>query len=266
VELGVERNNGIITLTVTIGEFFSPSVTVNQFDDNITYIGLHVFLSATGTTGGTAAEFRTALQQTAGAQYTILDLRNNGGGETSHAIRIVSEFVASNTPIMDTEERVYDEAANQGRTITSQVVTQDGGLVIDRNFVVLVNGFTASAAELMVAALRTHRGDIKIVGETTFGKARGQVLSITPESGIAKVTSLLLTPIGGTSYDLVGIAPDVVVPAGQDALDIAVDTIYSTLSKTADATLSSRLRNLKSALHLAKSMKYTTPLNYQWSQ
>jgi C-terminal processing protease CtpA/Prc len=118
----------------------------------------------------------------------------------------------------------------------------------------------------MVAALRTHRGDIKIVGETTFGKARGQVLSITPESGIAKVTSLLLTPIGGTSYDLVGIAPDVVVPAGQDALDIAVDTIYSTLSKTADATLSSRLRNLKSALHLAKSMKYTTPLNYQWSQ
>jgi C-terminal processing protease CtpA/Prc len=97
---------------------------------------------------------------------------------------------------------------------------------------VLTDKLTASASELLVSALRSNRSDIQIIGETTFGKARGQVLSNTPEAGLAKVTYLAIAPVTGASYDLTGIIPDMAISAGQDALDIAVQQIKGTLSKT----------------------------------
>jgi carboxyl-terminal processing protease len=231
-DLVIGRTSGQVQISVTIGEFYVPSVFHDSLDTDIAYIQLTTFLTETGTSGGSSEEFRTALDLTAWAEYSIFDLRSNGGGELNQAITIAGEFLPTETPLVTISERVLDSQTNTVSTREGTLMSQEAGRAQDRKFMVLTDKLTASASELLVSALRSNRSDIQIIGETTFGKARGQVLSNTPEAGLAKVTYLAIAPVTGASYDLTGIIPDMAISAGQDALDIAVQQIKGTLSKT----------------------------------
>lgn len=91
-----------------------------------------------------------------------------------------------------------------------------------KNIALLADSSTASSAEIFIAGIQSVMPEVKLVGARTYGKARGQILLLGPDSALAKVTCMRFTPVTGDPYDMVGIQPDIPVPEGGDAIDIAL--------------------------------------------
>ena len=141
----------------------------------------------------------------AGADRIVLDLRGNPGGYVNEAVGVASQFLTSGL--------VYVERNAQGQTTDHPVSA--GGVATDLPLVVLVDGNTASAAEIVSGALQ-DAGRAKVVGETTFGT--GTVLGefdLSDGSALRVGTVEWLTPKGRRIWHE-GIAPDVsiVLPSG----------------------------------------------------
>ncbi|MBD3418653.1 MAG: PDZ domain-containing protein [Chitinivibrionales bacterium] len=226
-ELSVKRGPQTILLTITLEQILLPSVWVDSLDSITAYVELGMFSDSTIIAGGSAAEFDSALSETKWAKYTIFDLRDNPGGELKQCIRITSEFLENNTPIVKSSERNLN--SNGSAFITADTVWRSigDGDAVTRTFMVLVNNNSASAAEIVVSALHSNRDDILTIGTTTFGKARGQIAAGTPQDGIAKVTFSLITPVSGPAYDEVGIEPKITISPAEDALQVALDQIHA---------------------------------------
>lgn len=131
----------------------------------------------------------------------VLDLRNNPGGLLMQAISVSDAFL-DRGEIVSTRGR--DDAESERHNATP------GDLIEGRPMVVLVNGGSASASEIVAGALQDHRRAV-IVGERSFGK--GSVQSLIPLSGdgaMRLTTALYYTP-SGRSIQALGVAPDIVV-------------------------------------------------------
>lgn len=139
----------------------------------------------------------------------ILDLRNDPGGLLDEAVGVASQFLASGDVLLEKDA--------QGKT--TPVSIKSGGVALHIPMVVLVNGGTASAAEIVAGALQdAHRATL--VGETTFGT--GTVLEefhLSDGSALLLATQEWLTPSGRVIWHQ-GISPDTVVqlPADVDPL------------------------------------------------
>jgi carboxyl-terminal processing protease len=219
--LSILGAGGSVTITVTLGTFLAPSVFTDSLDSTTAYIYLSIFLSQTDLPGGTTEELDSALAQTRWAQHTILDLRGNPGGDLDQCVNVCGRFVPNKTAIIRIHENLQDTVRYTISVVDTVLVSSFQGATLSRSFVELVDSNTASAAEILTSCLMSNRPDIKTVGTKTFGKARGQVLSSTPDSALVKVTYALLKPITGAPYDLVGIVPDISVPPDSDALVVA---------------------------------------------
>ncbi|MDR2587177.1 MAG: S41 family peptidase [Coriobacteriales bacterium] len=137
-----------------------------------------------------------------GAQSFVLDLRGNPGGYLSQAIDITSLFVPSGV-VVQIEDR--------GGIVSKKV---SGKTVTGKPLAVLVNGGSASASELVAAALKDH-GRATIVGELTYGKGTVQDIRKLSWGAALKYTIAHYLSPNGTVLDGVGITPDVVVsPSG----------------------------------------------------
>lgn len=245
-KITVKRGSEEIDISVTLDTFLAPSVFTDSLDEEIAYIFITSFFSQTAVAGGTAQEFSLALEQTQWAQTTIIDLRNNPGGEVEQVIPVISQFIPANTPIVNSTERRPVLGTEQAQTVDSTWVTiETENLAINREFILLMNESTASASEIMIAALMEHRPEIPTVGTTTFGKARGQAMAITPDSGLAIVTFALLEPINGESYDMEGIEPQIRAEGSEDPLDIALEIARRNLGKLSHTCTASALRRTK---------------------
>lgn len=166
--------------------------------------------------GGAGAKFRAALSEIRAARSDrlILDLRGNPGGFVNEAVAVASEFLASGT--------VYIERDAAGEEKASPVTP--GGTATDLPLVVLVDGGTASAAEIVAGALQ-DAGRARVVGEKTFGT--GTVLGEFPladGSALRIGTVEWLTPKGRVIWHE-GIAPDVVVERSADVPPVVPDDI-----------------------------------------
>ena len=131
----------------------------------------------------------------------VLDLRNNPGGLLNKAIRVSDAFLEQGE-IVSTRGRRPEDGDRYNAT--------PGDLIDGRPLVVLVNGGSASASEIVAGALQDHRRAV-IVGTNSFGK--GSVQSIMPlagEGAMRLTTSLYYTP-SGRSIQALGIAPDILV-------------------------------------------------------
>jgi carboxyl-terminal processing protease len=131
----------------------------------------------------------------------VLDLRNNPGGLLSQAIRVTDAFLEQGE-IVSTRGRDPQDGERYNAT--------PGDLVEGRPLVVLINGGSASASEIVAGALQDHRRAV-VVGTNSFGK--GSVQSIMPLAGngaMRLTTSLYYTP-SGRSIQALGIAPDILV-------------------------------------------------------
>ncbi len=230
LRLDIKRLDSAITVTVILGEYLAPSVFVDTVDSasSIAYILLTMFSDSTVHPAGSAGEFSEALDKTAWAKYTILDLRHNPGGQLEQCQSIVSQFVPKNTSIINMKERMYNETNGSARTLDTLLAAGDGQKAISRIFAVIVDDYTASASEVLVSCLKERRSsDIRIFGQKTYGKGSGWGLFMTPKNGIATVTMLLLTPLVNPSYNHVGIDPDVPVDTTLDAEQIALTGIHN---------------------------------------
>lgn len=167
----------------------------------------------------------------------VLDLRHNPGGTTT-----VAEQMASLTLPEGALVARYIERANGLTRVTHVRAMKDSELSVDGKpidagviaelrqvpIVVLANGSTASAAELLIQALRGN-GRATIVGEQTFGKGLGYTITALPNGGILTVTMLMNLGPNMRSHDLTGVTPDVIVAQGRDFADLQLPAALAAL-------------------------------------
>jgi carboxyl-terminal processing protease len=191
--------------TVTREVIVVRSVKSRMLDDNYAYI--RVAQSDSGS------EFRKAVKQLMSEHKDkikgiVLDLRNNPGGILNSAVEISDTF-------LDKANIGYDGLIvyTKGKMANSEMREKASNKDLTNNLplVVLVNGGSASASEIVAGALQDHKRAI-IMGTTTFGK--GSVQTIIPfrdnKSGLKLTTALYYTP-SGRSIQATGIKPDIEV-------------------------------------------------------
>jgi len=135
----------------------------------------------------------------------VLDLRNNPGGLLQQAVKVSDYFLKSGL-IVYTDGRISKQ--------NMRYLAYDDGTEGDYPIVVLVNGGSASASEIVAGALQDHKRAL-VMGSPSFGK--GSVQTIVPledGSAVRLTTSLYYTP-SGRSIQAKGIEPDVLVEAGE---------------------------------------------------
>ena len=223
--LRIKRGGNRINITVIRGVFMLPSVEVDSLDSTTAYIMLGGFYHETTVAGGSAAEFSDALDRTAWAKYTILDLRENRGGYIDQCVSIVGDLVPPETPIVRIHERTYSISLDRGVTSDTVFLAGGTGKASGRILYILVDDYTASASEMLVSCLR-EREQVTVVGTNTYGKGRGQIMIDGPDSVLAVVTCMTISPASDTAalYDSIGIVPDVST-GDSSAYDVALEMI-----------------------------------------
>ena len=139
-----------------------------------------------------------------GSHKLLLDLRGNPGGYLNIAVSIGSWFIDEGKVIV---------SEDFGSSRKPEIYRSRGPRIFDKNlqFVVLVDGGSASASEILAGALKEH-GIATLVGEKTFGKGSVQeLIDITPETSLKVTVARWLTP-NGTSISISGLEPDIKVP------------------------------------------------------
>ncbi len=131
----------------------------------------------------------------------VIDLRNNPGGLLNQAIAVSDAFLDAGE-IVSTRGRKPEDSERWN--------AEKGDLAQGKPMVVLTNGGSASASEIVAGALKDHRRAI-VVGEKTFGKGSVQtVMPVTSDSAIRLTTARYYTP-SGRSIQALGIQPDIIV-------------------------------------------------------
>lgn len=131
----------------------------------------------------------------------VLDLRNNPGGLLNQAIRVSDAFLERGEIVSTRGREMADgERYNAGA----------GDLIEGLPMVVLVNGGSASASEIVAGALQDHRRAV-IVGTNTFGKGSVQSVMPLPGNGAMRLTTSLYYTPSGRSIQALGVAPDIIV-------------------------------------------------------
>ncbi|MDE2836339.1 MAG: S41 family peptidase [Chloroflexota bacterium] len=177
------------------------SVHAQLHSSGFGYIRLSSFDAETG------ADLQAAIADLrgSGAEGLVLDLRNNGGGLVNAAVDVVSEFVPEG-PVL----RWTDADGNE-----TVLEVSGEGTAYDLPLVVLVNGFSASASEVVSGALQDHER-ARIVGTRTFGKGAVNLLHpLESGAGLNLTVARWLTPDGRT-IEGDGIEPDVRVGSEVD--------------------------------------------------
>lgn len=186
--------------------------------------GKVAYVRLLGFSSGAHALLREKIEQLddAGAEGLLLDLRGNGGGLLTEAVLTSSLFVEDGV-IVSTE----------GRTQEQETFEAVGDALPERPTVVLVNGDTASAAEILTAAL-ADAGLATTVGQRTFGKGTFQQVIPLENGGALDLTIGEYLARDGESVDNSGIRPELPVrdrrAPGDEALRRALDVLGSELS------------------------------------
>lgn len=173
--------------------------SVEKLPGGIGYIRLDSFISAKAN-----QEMRQALKKMSDADGLIIDLRNNPGGLLANAIEIANMFLDKGIIVSTIDADGYkNPQPSSGNPITHQPM------------VVLINGFSASASEILSGALRDN-GRAKLVGQKSFGKGLVQAINrLDDGSGINVTIARYLTP-NDTDIHKVGIIPDYTVELKED--------------------------------------------------
>jgi carboxyl-terminal processing protease len=157
----------------------------------------------------------------------VLDLRDNPGGLLEAAIGVSDAFLDDGTIV---------SADGRGPDARFEMTAQPGDEIEGAPIVVLVNGGSASASEIVAGALKDHNR-ATIIGQQTYGKGSVQtVLPLSDGHAIKLTTSRYYTP-SGISIHKVGIKPDVVVAAEKSA-----DAKTTSDAVTSDATVDEELK------------------------
>lgn len=153
----------------------------------------------------------------------IIDLRNNGGGIVEEATNIADMFTEKGATLLITTEKGNKEEITKARK----------EMQIDMPIVILVNENTASASEILTAAIRENKENVSVVGTKTYGKGVIQsIFTLKDGSGIKLTTNEYYTPKHNI-INKVGITPDyeIEIPEGKSLYEIVEEKEDTQLSK-----------------------------------
>ena len=199
ITLTIHRASAVFDITLTPEEVITPTSMGGMIGDDVGYVMIYQFSKST------AESFRSEVQKLLdkGAKKLIIDVRNNGGGIVESSLAIADMFVDSGNllsikykPGSDFKDVVYKASGND--FFGSEIP-----------LAVLVNGGTASASEILTAALKEN-GRSTIVGNQTFGKGIMQQVLPFMDGYLNFTVAHYYTPDGNDIHE-VGIHPDVVV-------------------------------------------------------
>lgn len=206
VELQLRRGDAadLVTVTVVRERVETPSVDWRVLEEapTVGYIAIHQF------TERTADELDSAIADLDARQisFLVLDLRHNGGGLLQSSIDVASRFLSDGV--------VLYERKNDGSRETYRVETAPRAP--NWPTAVLVDGATASAAEIVAGALQ-DRGRAQLVGEKTYGKGSVQLIRDLSDGSSMHVTVARWQTPNGHEINGVGLAPDVEAPHLDDS-------------------------------------------------
>jgi carboxyl-terminal processing protease len=202
LEIGRAGESQPFDVVVTRGVIDVPSVRSRELDDGYWLIRVSRFQRDSGREVTTAIE--SALEQ-GDVKGVVLDVRNNPGGVMNASVEMASNF-------LDGGLVVYTKGRHPDSMSTYNA--EPGDLLPGVPVVVLVNGGSASASEIIAGALQ-DRGRAVIMGTQSFGKGSVQtVLPVSDTKALKLTTSLYYTP-NGRSIQAEGIVPDVIVERAQ---------------------------------------------------
>lgn len=196
--------------TLTRETIHVASVESRMLTNNVGYARIKNFSE------DTAEELARALEQMRGQNMRslVLDLRGNPGGLLEQAVEVADLFLRSGTIVITAGNR------REGR---DERRAQERGTEPNYPMIVLIDGGSASASEIVAGALKNNNRAL-IVGQTSFGKGSVQTIRNLPDGGALKITiAEYLTP-GDVSIQGVGITPDIELdPMTVDPLDMDLE-------------------------------------------
>lgn len=201
----VERATGDVDKRLEHDDVRTASVEYGMAGPGLAYLRVNDFSQEAAQAVGRVL----SMDEFQSADGLVLDLRDNPGGLVLSAQAVASQFLRTGI--------VFVEETRRGR---AELAVIAGGLVPDTvEVVVVVNAGTASAGEIVAAALQAQ-GRARIVGESTFGKNLVQEVFSAPGGGEFRITVARWTGPGGVDVGGGGLAPDVFVDvvAGDDAV------------------------------------------------
>lgn len=220
VKLVVNRDGNDLDFTLNTSKLYNPSVEDKIIDgDNGNKIG---YLKISKFNETAYEQFYEKLNkiEVDGINSLIIDLRDNTGGYLSAATKISELFLQKGKIIFSLNE--------QSSTKTTYDETDD-----ERNYnvYILVNGNSASASEILAAALRDSYG-AKLVGTTTYGKGKVQKTNKLSDGTMYKYTSAKWLTPSGECIDGVGLKPDIEISNGDELLkDLVLEKAIEEIQK-----------------------------------
>ena len=210
LENGSEKDWKTITVEITRELVKIESTLSMKLEGGVGYVRIAEFSAKT------ADDVADALRKLKkdGVTSLVLDLRNNPGGLLSAGVEVASMFLGEGKLVVYTQGRKPD--SRQDFTAAAQAPHPT------IPFVVLINGGSASASEIVAGAMQDHKRAV-VVGERSFGKASVQSLIPLPDgSGLRLTVARYYTPAGRSIHrdeknKTGGIVPDIVVPVTQEA-------------------------------------------------
>lgn len=220
VKLVINRDGNDLDFTLNTAKLNNPSVDDKIIDgDNGNKIG---YLKISKFNETAYEQFYEKLNkiEVDGINSLIIDLRDNTGGYLSAATKISEMFLQKG--------KVIYSLNDQSSTKTTYDETDD-----ERNYKVyiLVNGNSASASEILAAALKDSYG-AKLVGTTTYGKGKVQKTSKLSDGTMYKYTSAKWLTPSGECIDGVGLKPDIEISNGDELLkDLVLEKAIEEIQK-----------------------------------
>lgn len=211
VTLGIRRDGAeaLRDFTITRAKIEIPNIESELLEGNVGYIRLYGFTELADD------DVREAIEELTGqgAEGFVFDLRDNPGGLLTSSVDVASLFV---------EDGVIVRVEDRNGTIEEHRAS--GDLATDAPLVVLINGNSASASEIVGGALQDY-GRAKLVGEQSFGKGSVQQIEELSFGGAIKLTIAHYVTPKNRVIDRVGLTPDVQVEMEPDLqADKATDT------------------------------------------
>lgn len=203
-----DNNPSYMDVTITRAEIRLKTVKSEMLEDKIGYLRITSFDQQTYT------DFKTHLNglEKKGMKGLIIDLRNNPGGLLDQCAEIADELMGKSVI-------VYTETKDKER----QYLNSDKGK-IDVPLVILVNGGSASASEILAGAIKDTNSGV-LIGTQTFGKGIVQrIKQMNDGSGFKFTVSEYFTP-SGVNIHGVGIEPNIVIELPEDVEEFGLNNI-----------------------------------------